>query len=78
MSDVHSEGGQISGSGAETSRNAKGSISGSITPTQVSAYVSGVGFTARIGIAARGGRQSITISPTGTDIANVSVTMSKS
>ena len=78
VSDVHSEGGQISGSWAETSRNAKGSISGSITPTQVSAYVSGVGFTARIGIAARGGRQSITISPTGTDIANVSVTMSKS
>ena len=39
--------------------------------------MAGVGFTARIGIAARGGKQSITISPTGTDISNVSVTMSK-
>ena len=78
VSNVRSEGGAISGSWEETSRSAKGRISGSITPTQVSAYVQGVGFTARIGIAARAGRQSITISPTGTDISNVSVTMSKS
>ena len=78
VSNVRSEGGAISGSWEETSRSAKGRISGSITPTQVSAYVQGIGFTARIGIAARAGRQSITISPTGTDISNVSVTMSKS
>ena len=77
VSDVRSEGGSISGNWEETSRSAKGRISGSITPTQVSAYVSGIGFTARIGIAAHAGRQSITISPTGTDIRNVSVTMSK-
>ena len=77
VSSVRSEGGAISGSWEETSRSAKGRISGSITPTQVSAYVQGVGFTARIGIAARAGRQSITINPTGTDISNVSVTMSK-
>ena len=77
VSDVQAEGGAISGNWSETSRNANGKISGSITPSQVSAYVAGVGFTARIGIAARGGKQSITISPTGTDISNVSVTMSK-
>ena len=78
ISDVVAEGGSISGSWAETSRNATGKISGKITPTQISAYVQGIGFTASIGIAARGGRQSVTISPTGTDIKNVSVTMSKS
>ncbi len=72
-----SEGGTISGSWSETSRGANGQISGHITPTQISAQVAGIGFTARIGIAARGGRQSVTISPTGTDITNVSVTMSK-
>ena len=70
-------GGAIEGTWAETSRNASGHISGSIGPTQISANVAGIGFTARIGIAARGGRQSVTISPTGTDISNVSVTMSK-
>ena len=77
VSNVREEGGQISGTWSETSRGADGRITGRITPTQISAQVNGVGFSARIGIAARGGRQSVTISPTGTDITNVSVTMSK-
>ena len=77
VSNVRAEGGAISGSWSETSRDANGRITGHITPTQISAQVSGLGFTARIGIAARDGRQSVTISPTGTDISNVSVTMSK-
>ncbi len=77
VSNVQAEGAAISGSWEETSRGAKGRITGKITPTQISAFVQGVGFTASIGIAARGGRQSVTMSPTGTDIKNVSVTMSK-
>ena len=77
VSNVQASGGTISGSWSEVSRGANGSITGRITPTQISAQVNGVGFSARIGIAARGGRQSVTISPTGTDITNVSVTMSK-
>ena len=77
VSNVHAEGNSISGSWSETSRGANGHIVGSITPTQISAQVNGLGFSARIGIAARAGRQSVTISPTGTDISNVSVTMSK-
>jgi hypothetical protein len=78
VSNVTANGNAIQGSWSETSRGANGHISGNITPTQISAYVQGVGFTASIGIAARGGRQSVTISPTGTDIRNVSVTMAKS
>lgn len=78
VSNLQSEGGAISGSWEETSRGAKGHITGKVTPTQISAFVQGVGFTASIGIAARGGRQSVTMSPTGTDIKNVSMTMSKS
>ena len=78
VSTVSSDGNSISGDWSETSRGANGRISGSITPTQVSAYVSGVGFTARIGITAKGGSQAVTISPTGTDISNVYVSMSKS
>jgi hypothetical protein len=77
ISHVTSDGSSISGDWAETTRNANGHITGKITPTQISAYVSGLGFTARIGIAARGGRQSVTLDPTGTDIRNVSVTMAK-
>ena len=74
---MRAEGDAISGSWSETSRGANGRITGHITPTQISAQVAAMGFTARIGIAARAGRQSVTISPTGTDISNVSVTMSK-
>ena len=77
VSNVVAKDGTIDGTWAETSRNATGHITGSIGPTQISANVAGVGFSARIGIAARGGKQSVTISPTGTDISNVSVTMSK-
>ncbi len=78
VSTVAAEGNEISGDWEETSRGAKGHISGKVTPTQISAFVKGLGFTASIGIAARGGRQSVTLNPTGTDIKNVSVTMSKS
>ena len=78
VSNVSASGGAISGDWTETSRHATGHITGKITPTQISAYVAGVGFTASIGIAARHGQQSVTISPTGTDIRNVSVAMSKS
>lgn len=77
VSDVHAEGKSISGSWTETTRNAQGQISGTIGPTQISAQVQGIGFTARIGIAARAGGQAVTISPTGTDISNVTVTMTK-
>ena len=77
VSKVAAEGTEISGDWAETSRNAKGHITGRIGPTQISAQVNGLGFTASIGIAARAGKQSVTISPTGTDIKNVLVTMSK-
>ena len=78
VSNVKSDGSSIDGDWTETSRNASGHITGKITPTQISAFVRGLGFTASIGIAARSGRQSVTMSPTGTDISNVSVTMSKS
>lgn len=78
VASVRAQGSAISGSWSETSRGANGEIVGRVGPTQISAQVNGPGFSARIGIAARGGRQSVTISPTGTDITNVSVTMSKS
>ena len=77
VANVRADGNAISGSWSETSRGADGEIVGHVGPTQISAQVNGPGFSARIGIAARAGRQSVTISPTGTDISNVSVTMSK-
>lgn len=78
VANVRSQGSSLSGDWTETTRNASGAVVGNIGPTQISAQVNGPGFSARIGIAARGGRQAVTIAPTGTDITNVSVTMNKS
>jgi hypothetical protein len=77
VSNVKAAGSAISGNWQETSRGAGGEITGHIDPKQISATVQGTGFTAGIAIAARGGKQSVNIRPTGTDITDVSVTMSK-
>ena len=50
VSNVTAHDGSIDGTWTETSRNATGHITGSIGPTQISANVAGLGFTARIGI----------------------------
>lgn len=77
VANVQASGGALSGTWSETTRGASGAISGSISPTQISAQVSGAGFSASIGIASRGNKQSVLIRPTGTEITSVSVTMSK-
>jgi hypothetical protein len=77
ISNIVTQGGTLSGTWAESTRNVSGQISGHIDPKQISAVVDGVGFTAGVGIASRGGRQSVEIRPTGTDVTDVMVTMSK-
>ena len=77
VSNVKAAGSAISGTWQETSRGANGQIVGKIDSKQISATVEGFGFTAGIAIAARAGKQSVNIRPTGTDITDVSVTLSK-
>ncbi len=77
VSNVKAAGDAISGTWQETSRGANGQIVGHVDPKQISATVEGLGFTAGIAIAARAGKQSVNIRPTGTDITDVSVTLSK-
>jgi hypothetical protein len=77
LTNIVEQGGALSGTWTESTRNVTGQVSGRIDPKQISAIVEGVGFTAGVGIASRGNRQSVEIRPTGTDITNVSVTMSK-
>jgi hypothetical protein len=78
ISNIVAQGGTLSGTWAESTRNVSGQVTGRIDPKQISATVEGVGFTAGVGIASRGNRQSVEIRPTGTDITDVVVTMSKS
>ncbi len=70
--------GVLSGSWAETTRNANGQLSGQVAGSHILANVAGVGFTAAILITTHGRQQSVTISPTGgTDVIRVAVSMRK-
>jgi hypothetical protein len=77
-SNVHAEGGRLSGTWSETTRGANGEISGTAEDSQIRATVGGLGFTAGIAISTRGNGQSVTIRPSGgTDIVEVVVNLHK-
>jgi hypothetical protein len=70
--------GVLTGSWAETTRNASGQLSGRVAGARILANVAGVGFTAAIAITTRGRQQSVMISPAGsTDVVRVAVSMRK-
>ena len=77
VSNVASEGGAISGSWTETSRNASGSVSGRVSGGQIQARVTGPAFTANMGIATRGNSQSVGIRASGGEVTGVDVTLSR-
>lgn len=76
-SDVKARGNAIAGSWTEVTRNAFGSISGHANGDHIQAVASGNTFSARLALSTRGNRQSVTIQPQGTEVAAVSVTLSK-
>lgn len=77
MSDVVAQGSSLSGSWSETTRNANGSLSGSVADGRFRASVAGSGFTAGIAVDAAGSKQTVTITPRGTDISRVSIVLSR-
>lgn len=76
-SDVTYDNGNISGSWNETSRSVYGQISGRATPTNITAQASAVGVTASISIATRGNSQNVSIRSPGSEISDITVTMSR-
>ena len=76
-SDINYDGGNISGSWSETTRQVHGSISGRATPTHITAQTSAVGFNAAVSISTRGNSQSVVIRSPGSEISEVSVTMGR-
>lgn len=75
---VMSEGGMISGTWAEATRNAQGSISGHASAGGIHAIVQGPGFSAGLDIVSRGEKQTVAIRLQGdTDVAAVSIAMRK-
>jgi hypothetical protein len=76
-SNIVSEGGTLSGSWTETSRNASGSVSGRVSGGQIQARIGGAGFSARLTLNTRGDRQSVTIESPGHEITEVSVALTR-
>jgi hypothetical protein len=77
-SNVIFEGGAISGTWSEATRNASGSVSGRATSAEIQAHVAGGGFSASLSVRTRGNQQTVAITPHGgTDVANVAITLRK-
>ena len=76
-SDINYDGGSISGSWSETTRQVHGSISGRATANHITAQTSAVGFNAAVSIATRGNSQSVIIRSPGSEISEVSVSMAR-
>ena len=77
VSDVVASGGQLSGSWSELTRGASGSVSGTVSGNHFRASVAGGGFSAGFNVDSSPTRQSVTITPKGTDVTRVSVTLQK-
>ena len=77
-SNLANQGGSISGSWMETTRNAGGNVAGTVSGSQISGTVAGIGFNATISVSTRGDQQVVTIRPTGsTDIREVAVMLKR-
>ncbi|WP_414470983.1 hypothetical protein [Microvirga sp. M2] len=75
--DINAQGGRVTGLWMETTRNMQGSISGRISAGRIDAVAQGPGFTAGIAMAPQGARQAVSIRSQGTELSQVSVTMSR-
>ena len=76
-SNVRYAGGRISGTWSEASRNASGNISGTVKGGEILARADGPAFAANLLLFTRGNQQSVSIRSAGTDISEVSITLSR-
>jgi hypothetical protein len=76
-SEVEYRGGAISGSWSEASRNASDTLSGRAAGDHVEAAARGDSFSAHLSLTTRGGRQTVSIQPQGTNITSVSLALSR-
>jgi hypothetical protein len=69
--------GQISGQWQEASYNVSGTISGRVAGNRITAVAQGDSFNADLSVTTSGNRQSVTITPKGTYLTNVQITLSR-
>jgi hypothetical protein len=74
---VVAQGGALSGTWSESTRGVNGTVSGRAGGNQIQAYAQGAGFSATLSLATQGNRQSVVIRPTGADVTQVAITLSR-
>lgn len=77
-SNVVYNGGAITGSWTEPTRNASGTLSGTVNRGDVQARVDGPTFRANLAVNTRGNRQALEIRSAGTELTGASVQMTRS
>ncbi|MEH2533346.1 hypothetical protein V1277_000270 [Bradyrhizobium sp. AZCC 1588] len=76
-SEVEYRGGAISGSWSEASRNASGTLTGRAAGDHVEAAARGDNFSAHLSLTTRGGKQTVSIQPQGTNVTSVSLALNR-
>jgi hypothetical protein len=77
LSAINYEGGAISGSWTEATRNTAGHLSGRINGSQIQVAAQGGSFSADLTVQTRGDHQSVTIRSTGGDVTGASITLTR-
>lgn len=77
-SSLQAEGVQLTGTWTEVTRQATGSVSGSIRGDDITTSVQGTGFSANLNVTTHGNAQAVSINPEGTDIKAVRIDLRRS
>ena len=78
QSNVSHNGGDLSGTWSEATRGAGGNISGTINRGRIQARAVGTGFSASLGMATAGSKQSIVIQSPGSELEQVNISLNRS
>ena len=76
-SDISYEGGNLTGTWSEASRNVGGALTGTARGSQINARADGGIFTANISLVTQGEKQQVAITSQGGDITGVTLSLSK-
>jgi hypothetical protein len=77
LSAINYEGGAISGSWTEATRNTAGHLTGRVNGSQIQVAAQGGSFSADLTVQTRGDHQAVTIRSTGTDVTGASITLTR-
>ena len=78
VSNLQDQGGQLTGSWSETSRNIQGTLSGRGQGGRLQVNANGPGFVANVSLNTQGDRQTVTVTTQGSEAAGASITLSRS